>query len=76
MKHHRHLSMDALQREILHGIAFQGFAIRHVEPSGNEPEFTYTVGLHTPGSMKPELFMSGLSRETRVHWMLHLGFLI
>jgi hypothetical protein len=76
MKHHRHVSMDQLQREIQEGIALQGFAIRHVISPATEPEFTYTVGLHLPGSTRPELFMSGLSRETRVEWMLHLGFLI
>lgn len=76
MNRHRHVSMDQLQREIQEGIALQGFAIRHVAPFGDEPEFTYTVGLHTPGSTTPELFMSGLSRETRVQWMLHLGFLL
>ncbi|MBA2396171.1 MAG: DUF4262 domain-containing protein [Ktedonobacteraceae bacterium] len=76
MKHHRHVSMTTLQREIREGIALQGFAIRHVSTSNTEPEFTYTVGLHLPGSSRPELFMSGLSREIRVQWMLHLGFLI
>jgi hypothetical protein len=75
MKPHRHVSMAALQKEIQEGIALQGFAIRHVV-SPDEPEFTYTVGLHLPGSTRPELFMSGLSRETRVQWMIHLGFLI
>lgn len=74
--HHRHVSMAALQREIEEGIALQGFAIRHVLPLGGEPEFSYTVGLHAKGTSRPELFMSGLSRQTRVEWMLHLGFLI
>lgn len=74
--HHRHLSMAALQREIEEGIALQGFAIRHVVPLDGEPEFTYTVGLHAKGGSRPELFMSGLSRLTRVQWMLHLGFLL
>jgi hypothetical protein len=76
MKPHRHVSMAVLQKEIQEGIALQGFAIRHVLPSNTESEFTYTVGLHLPGSPRPELFMSGLSRETRAQWMLHLGFLI
>lgn len=76
MHQHHHASMEELQREIQESRDLQGFAIRHVVSAGNEPEFTYTVGLHTPGSSKPELFMSGLTRETRVHWMLHLGFLI
>jgi len=75
MEKHQHASMEELQRQIQEGKDLQGFAIRHVAPA-HEPEFTYTVGLHTPGSSTPELFMSGLSRETRVHWMLHLGFLI
>lgn len=76
MNHHRHVSMTVLQKEIQEGIVLQGFAIRHVISSSTEPEFTYTVGLHLPGSTRPELFMSGLSRETRVQWMLHLGFLV
>ncbi len=73
---HHHVSMEELQRQIRESITLQGFAIRHVTSFGKHPEFSYTVGLHTRGSTKPELFMSGLSRETRVHWMLHLGFLI
>ena len=76
MSHDRHVSTAVLQGQIREGIALQGFAIRHVISSSTEPEFTYTVGLHLPGSTRPELFLSGLARETRVHWMLHLGFLI
>ena len=74
--HHHHFSMDQLQEQIREGIALQGFAIRHVVRLRNEPEFTYTVGLHKPGSDIPELFLSALSRQTRIDWMLHLGFLI
>lgn len=76
MHHHRHFSMKTLQKQIRDGIALQGFAIRHVISCGKAPECTYTVGLHTPGSSMPELFMSGLSRHMRVQWMLSLGFLI
>lgn len=76
MHDHHHLSMDTLQRHIRESITLQGFAIRHVTSFGRHPEFSYTVGLYTPGSTKPELFISGLSRTTRVYWLLHLGFLI
>jgi Domain of unknown function (DUF4262) len=76
MHHHRHFSMEQLQEQISDGIAFQGFAIRHVVRLRDESEFTYTVGLHKPGSQIPEIFISGLSRPTRVHWALHVGFLI
>jgi hypothetical protein len=72
---HRHISMKTLQQQIREDIARQGFSLRHVV-SSNQPEWTYTVGLHTKGSSRPELFMSGLSRKIRVAWMLHLGFLI
>jgi hypothetical protein len=72
----RYGAMAVLQKEIREGIALQGFAVRNVMASRTEPEWTYTVGLHVPGSTRPELFMSGLSLETRVQWMLSLGFLI
>jgi hypothetical protein len=67
--------MKTLQRQIREDIARQGFSLRHVI-SSNQPEWTYTVGLHTKGSSRPELFMRGLSRAARVAWMLHLGLLI
>lgn len=76
MPRHCHVSMEELQRQIRESIGFQGFAIRNVLSSNNHPEFTYTVGLHLPGSERPELFISGLSRAARVQWILHLGFLI
>src|SRR5690242_13625533 len=73
---HRHFSMDALQQQIREGITLQGFAIRHVLSSGKEPEYSYSVGLHVPGSIRPELFISGLSVHTRIAWLLELGFRI
>lgn len=74
--HCAHYSMEELQAQIRDDIARQCFSIRHVLTDGTHPPFTYTVGLHTPGSPVPELFMSGLSMETRVGFMLHLGFLM
>lgn len=41
---------------------------------GVHPPFTYTVGLHQQDSPFPELFISGLSMLTRVHFLLLLGF--
>src|SRR2546425_812633 len=73
---HRHFTMNELLQQIREGIALQGFAIRHVLPSGSSPAYTYTVGLHQAGTSVPELVISGLSTETRVAWMLELGFQI
>jgi hypothetical protein len=72
--HHRHFSPSELLKQIQEGIALQGFALRHVLASENMPAFSYTVGLHVPGSQKPELFLSGLSIPFCVHWLLDLGF--
>jgi hypothetical protein len=77
MKHHpphRHRSQAQLQQEIREGIALQGFALRHVLEADDEPAFSYTVGLHTQQSQRPELLISGLHIETRVAWLLELGF--
>ncbi len=73
-KHHTHISQHDSQRQIRDAIAWQGFALRHVLASAKQPAFSYTVGLHTPGSAKPELFISGLQTATRVAWLLALGF--
>jgi Domain of unknown function (DUF4262) len=73
---HRHFTMNELLQQIREGIALQGFAIRHVLPSSSWPAYTYTVGLHQAGTSVPELVISGLSTETRVAWMLELGFQI
>jgi hypothetical protein len=54
----------------------QGFAVRHVLASEQAPAFSYTVGLHTPGSQKPEVVISGLKTESRVDWLLAIGFRI
>ena len=70
----RHYSMEQLQQQIRQDIGRQTFSIRHVLSDGVHPEFTYTVGLHGPDSPFPELFMSGLRVETRVGFMLSLGF--
>ena len=71
-----HIPQHEQQRQIREGIALQGFALRHVLASESEPAFSYTVGLHTPGSTTPELLISGLKIETRVAWLLDLGFRI
>ncbi|HEU5377134.1 MAG TPA: DUF4262 domain-containing protein [Ktedonobacteraceae bacterium] len=76
MHHHTHLSQHEQQQQIREGIALQGFALRHVLASADEPAYSYTVGLFTPGSQKPELVISGLSTELRVAWLLDLGFRI
>jgi hypothetical protein len=69
--------MPQLQMQIREDIARQTFSIRHVLSDGAHPEFTYTVGLYSAADPAiPELFMSGLSMETRVGFMLQLGFAI
>lgn len=73
---HTHVPMHKLQEQIREAIALQGFAIRHVLASEREPAFSYTVGLHTPGSQKPEVVISGLKTEIRVAWLLDIGFRI
>ncbi len=75
MFRHCYIPMKTLQQQIREDIARQGFSLRHVV-AHSEPEWTYTVGLHTKGASRPELFMSGLSRKARVARMLHLGLLI
>lgn len=74
MKKPQHLPPSIQQQQIRESIAFQGFALQHVLASEKEPAFSYTIGLHTPGSQRPELFISGLRVETRVAWLLDLGF--
>lgn len=76
MEKHRHLTQEEQQAHIRQSIAWQGFAIQHVLASAHEPAFSYTVGLHTLGSQKPEVVMSGLKTETRVAWLLDIGFRI
>ncbi len=76
MKKHRYLTQEEQQTHIRESIAWQGFALQHVLASAREPAFSYTVGLHTPGSQKPEIIMSGLKTETRVAWLLDIGFRI
>src|SRR5512146_1155005 len=76
MHHHIHLSQHEQQQQIREGIALQGFALRHVLASADEPAYSYTIGLFTPGSQKPELVLSGLSTALRVAWLLDLGFRI
>lgn len=67
---------EALSRRLLAhvraGQALQGFAIQHVQGSDGCPDFAYTIGLYERGY--PELLISGLSAQTRVHWLLDLGF--
>lgn len=74
--HCYHFSMEELREQIRQDIARQSFSIRHVLSDGVYPPFTYTVGLHQPGTPFPELFISGLSMLTRVHFMLLLGFMM
>jgi hypothetical protein len=75
-KKHIHVPMNELQKQIREAIALQGFAIRHVLATEQEPAFSYTVGLHTPGTQKPEILISGLQMATRVAWLLDIGFQI
>ena len=70
---HRH---QILQEHIHASIALQGFALCHVLGTECQPAFSYTVGLHTPGTQKPELLISGLKPEARVAWLLDPGFRI
>src|SRR5690242_1760705 len=76
MKNYIHVPMSLLQQHIRESIRLQGFAIRHVLASPQEPAFSYTVGLHRPGSRRPEIVISGLSPQTRVDWLLDIGFRI
>ncbi len=73
---HRPIPMHESQRHIREAIASQGFAIRQVLATESAPAFAYTVGLHIPGSQKPELLISGLRPETRVAWLFAVGFRI
>jgi hypothetical protein len=73
---HIHVPMAVLQQQIRESIALQGFALRHVLASKQEPAFSYTVGLHRPGSRRPEIVISGLAVQTRVAWLLEIGFRI
>lgn len=65
-----------IQAEIRASIDLQGFAIRHVLPSKDEPGFISTVGLYRQGLNRPELFISGLRPDIGVAWLLDLGFRI
>lgn len=71
-----HLPQAVQQQQIREDIALQGFALRHVLVSGEEPAFSYTVGLSAPGTQNPELVISGLHTATRVAWLLDIGFRI
>lgn len=73
---HRHPSKEAQLAHIRAGIALQGFALLHVLGTRQEPAYSYTVGLHQPGSNRPELVISGLQTALRVAWLLDLGFRI
>jgi hypothetical protein len=75
-KGHRHVPMRVLQTHIRATIALQGFALCHVLASEHQPAFSYTVGLHRPGTRRPELLISGLKTETRVAWLCEIGFRI
>lgn len=76
VSYHMHLPQTVQQQQIREDIALQGFALRHVLAAGEEPAFSYTVGLSAPGTQKPELVISGLHTATRVAWLLDIGFRI
>jgi hypothetical protein len=77
-QHNRSDDLHArIQPDIQEMVSYQGFAIRQVFDSRNRrPEWAYTVGLHSPGTSQPELFVSGLTRLLRTRWLLELGFLM
>ncbi len=77
MTRNKHQIQLQIQHEIRQMVAQQGFAMRHVfDPKRKHPQWSYTVGLTTPRSPAPEVFMSGLSLQARVAWLLDLGYQI